>query len=160
MEEWIKSKGINGEYGYLNLKTEEFRRFIPKSNEAKKDEQNNHNQAVLKQQSEQKALHIPKEFPTGFNNIKRQSYFLSNNGSELAARGSQIKDYFKITDPYQEITPEQLKYAAKNYIKDTGIDNNMSEFFEGISNWEEAAKWLSKYASGVMVGSYLTTKGY
>lgn len=40
-----------------------------------------------------------------------------------------------------------LKYASQNYIKDTGIDNNMTEFFNNIVDWKEAAKWLSKYAT-------------
>lgn len=37
-----------------------------------------------------------------------------------------------------------LKYACKNYIKDTGIDNDMIEFFSSISDFDKAAKWLSK----------------
>ena len=40
-----------------------------------------------------------------------------------------------------------LRYAAKNYIKDTGMDNNMTEFFKSIVDWKEAAKWLSKWAT-------------
>lgn len=104
------------------------------------------------------AIHIPSEFPKGFNrNIP--DYLLENNGSELAARGSQLKDYFKITDPNQPITEDMLRYASKNYIKDTGIDNNMAELFNSIIDWKEAAKWLSKYSTVISV-PILSRKDY
>lgn len=74
-------------------------------------------------------------------------YFISNYGTELAARGTQLKNYFGIIDSYyQKITPEMLKYAKEFYVKDTGLDNNMTEFFEGITDYDEFAKWLSKAA--------------
>lgn len=104
------------------------------------------------------AIHIPSEFPKGFNR-NAPDYLLSNNGSELAARGSQIKDYFKLTNPDQPITEDMLKYAAQNYVKDTGIDNNMTEFFNNITDWKEAAKWLSKYATIVSL-PILSSKEY
>ena len=37
--------------------------------------------------------------------------------------------------------------AAENYVKDTKLDNNMGLFFKSITDWKEAAKWLSKYAT-------------
>lgn len=40
-----------------------------------------------------------------------------------------------------------LRYAAENYVKDTKLDNNMGLFFKSITDWKEAAKWLSKYAT-------------
>lgn len=65
---------------------------------------------------------------------------------ELAARGSQIKDYFGLVDDAQEVTPEMLKYAARNY--DTRwMDNNMLDFFSGIKDWDKAAKWITKYST-------------
>lgn len=96
------------------------------------------------------AIHVPYEYPRGFSD-NMPTYFRENNGSELAARGSQLKDYFKLTNPNQEITEDMLKYAAQNYIKDTGINNNMSDFFSSIQDWKEAAKWLSKYATGISI---------
>lgn len=82
----------------------------------------------------------------GFNNNARE-YFVGNYGTELAARGTQLKNYFGITDSYrQKITPEMLKYAKEFYVKDTGLDNNMTEFFEEITDYDEFAKWLSKAA--------------
>lgn len=102
------------------------------------------------------AIHTPSQYPVGFSK-NASAYFLQNNGSELAARGSQIKDYFKITNPNQPITEDMLKYASQNYIKDTGINNNMTEFFSNIVDWKQAAKWLSKYATGVSIPTLGTT---
>lgn len=94
------------------------------------------------------AVHTPAEPPKGFDFTGPHAhYFTKANGTEVAARGSQIKDYFEITDPYQEITPEQLQHAAKYYVQNTGIDNMMTAFFKSITDWKEAAKWISKYSS-------------
>jgi len=48
-----------------------------------------------------------------------------NDLNEAAARGTQIKNYFGIADN-TEVTPDMLKYAAKHYVEDTGMDNNMN----------------------------------
>ena len=82
-------------------------------------------------------------------------------GDELWARGTQLKNYFGITDN-SPITADKLKYAAKNYVKDTGQNNNMNQFFHTIMNstskmspeqkkkykdgWEMAADYISKYS--------------
>lgn len=47
---------------------------------------------------------------------------------------------------------DELKCAAKHYIEDTGIDNNMSSMFEQIKQaakknpniWKQMASWFSK----------------
>lgn len=99
------------------------------------------------------AIHIPAEPPRGFDtgyidkHISQPGYFSNKNGTELAARGSQLKDYYGLDDPNQEITEDMLRYAAENYVKDTKLDNNMGLFFKSITDWKEAAKWLSKYAT-------------
>lgn len=99
------------------------------------------------------AIHIPAEPPRGFDtgyidkHISQPGYFSNKNGTELAARGSQLKDYYGLDDPNQEITEDMLRYAAENYAKDTKLDNNMGLFFKSITDWKEAAKWLSKYAT-------------
>lgn len=99
------------------------------------------------------AIHIPAEPPRGFDtgyidkHISQPGYFSNKNGTELAARGSQLKDYYGLDDPNQEITEDMLRYAAGNYVKDTKLDNNMGLFFKSITDWKEAAKWLSKYAT-------------
>lgn len=99
------------------------------------------------------AIHIPAEPPRGFDtgyidkHISQPGYFSNKNGTELAARGFQLKDYYGLDDPNQEITEDMLRYAAENYVKDTKLDNNMGLFFKSITDWKEAAKWLSKYAT-------------
>lgn len=88
------------------------------------------------------AIHIPGEAPKGFDTslTDLSGYFSARNGTELTGRGTQIKDYYGLSSPDQEITEDMLRYAAKNYIKDTGMDNNMTEFFKSIVDWKEAAK--------------------
>lgn len=49
--------------------------------------------------------------------------------------------------------------ASQNYVKDTGIDNNMTEFFDNITDWKEAAKWISKYATIASI-PMLSSKDY
>lgn len=95
------------------------------------------------------AIHIPGEAPKGFDTslTDLSGYFSARNGTELTGRGTQIKDYYGLSSPDQEITEDMLRYAAKNYIKDTGMDNNMTEFFKSIVDWKEAAKWLSKWST-------------
>ena len=99
------------------------------------------------------AIHIPGEAPKGFDTslTDLSGYFSARNGTELTGRGTQIKDYYGLSSPDQEITEDMLRYAAKNYIKDTGMDNNMTEFFKSIVDWKEAAKWLSKWST--MIGT-------
>ena len=76
---------------------------------------------------------------------KRHQKYLTGNGyTELKARGSQLKNYFGLTRN-QPITGDMLKYAAKNYVKDIGFDNNMTQMFSSIKDWDAAAKWFTDY---------------
>lgn len=102
------------------------------------------------------AIHVPGEAPKGFDTslTDLSDYFSVRNGSELTGRGTQIKDYYGLSSPDQEITEDMLRYAAKNYVKDTGMDNNMTEFFKSIVDWKEAAKWLSKWST--IIGTPVT----
>lgn len=104
------------------------------------------------------ALHIPTETPRGFKIT--DEYFNKLNGTELSARGSQIKDYYGLTKGNQEITEDMLKYASDNYVSDTRIDNNMTEFFNSIVDWKEAAKWLSKHATVIGVPITIGASSY
>ena len=81
----------------------------------------------------------------GFYDI--DDYFLDNGATELEARGSQIKNYFGLTDYRQEITPEMLQYAERHMIEDYGLNNNLNDFFNGITDYNKFAKWLSERAS-------------
>lgn len=81
----------------------------------------------------------------GFYDI--DGYFLDNGATELEARGSQIKNYFGLTDYRHEITPEMLQYAQRHMIEDYGLNNNLNDFFNGITDYTKFAKWLSERAS-------------
>lgn len=96
----------------------------------------------------------PTSKPEGFGNIPRYvfngtpvkklyghfDYLKGESGEELSARGTQLKNYFGIKDKGDMFTPDMLKYAEKNYIKDVGLNNNMDEFFSLISDYKKAAK--------------------
>lgn len=81
-----------------------------------------------------------------FSHLKKgtRNYLTHDNFTELKARGTQLKNYFGITDG-QPITGDMLKYAAKNYVKDLGFDNNMTQMFSSIKDWDAAAKWFTDY---------------
>lgn len=78
--------------------------------------------------------------------LANYNYIIRKDGM-LFMRMPQLKDYYGLDDPNQEITEDMLRYAAENYVKDTKLDNNMGLFFKSITDWKEAAKWLSKYAT-------------
>ena len=82
-------------------------------------------------------------------------------GDELRARMGQLMDYFQFkinpkTGQVEDVlgntkfTKEHLEYAMKNYIKDTKLDNNMIEFFNGIKNKELFVKLMNEKALGVI----------
>ena len=68
---------------------------------------------------------------------------------ELLARGTQIKDFYGLTDNAEKVTPEMLKFAARHYV-DNVMDNQMTEFFNGIKDWDKAAEWISKYSTATL----------
>lgn len=63
-------------------------------------------------------------------------YLLSPH--EIAERMSQIKNYFGFSGS-EKLTKEQLDYAKKHYVEDTGSDNGMSVFFQAITSDTEDA---------------------
>lgn len=66
-------------------------------------------------------------------------------GTELTARGTQIKNYFGLDKDYP-VTEDMLKYAADNYVKDTGFDNVMTDFFKGIKDYKGMAKFITDHS--------------
>lgn len=54
-KEWVRDRDINGNWGYRNFKTGQFRTTLPNSQEEKKQEQTKKNNAVLKTYSANKA---------------------------------------------------------------------------------------------------------
>lgn len=71
---------------------------------------------------------------------KRAGRYL--NASEIAARGSQLKNYFGFKRD-EKLTGDMLKYASEHYSKDV-FDNNMQQMFSTIQDWDAAADWFNK----------------
>lgn len=90
--------------------------------------------------------------------LKRpDKYFTKLNNTELAARGSQLHDYFGHTGN-EPITEEMLEYARQHYIQDTGLNNNMRDFLWTIKDNKKVAEWLTKHATGIVpLGLFGTT---
>jgi len=57
---------------------------------------------------------------------------------EIAERMSQLKNYFGLR-PTEDFNHAHLQYAREHYIMDTGLDNDMSYFFAGITPDREEA---------------------
>ena len=70
---------------------------------------------------------------------------------DLAARGTQIKNYYGLNEGNQDITPAMWEYARRNYVKDTGINNNMTEWLNSVDERDIIAftKWLSKHSPAI-----------
>jgi hypothetical protein len=56
-----------------------------------------------------------------------------SKADEVLARMSQLKNYFGFTGG-EKFTVQHLIYAAQHYVKDTGMDNNISNLFDSIEN--------------------------
>lgn len=98
------------------------------------------------------ALHDPAEqIPSGVldSSLTTDQYFVNHNNTEIAARGSQLHDYFGHTGK-EPITEEMLKYARDHYVKDTGVDNDMSALLHGVKDYKKLAEWMTKYATGII----------
>lgn len=100
------------------------------------------------------ALHIP-DGPVPENaffprlNYLYKDYFKRYKNTEVAARGSQLHDYFGHTGT-EPITAEELQYAKEHYVKDTGINNLMNNFLWSINDYDALAKWMTKYSTGIV----------
>lgn len=100
------------------------------------------------------AIHTPNEpIPDGvfFPRIKNLygNEFTKQNNTEVAARGSQLHDYFGHVGN-EPITEEMLKYAKNNYVKDTGINNDMNDLLWSVNDYKGLADWMTKYATGLI----------
>lgn len=65
-----------------------------------------------------------------------KSYSNKEQIGDVVARMTQLKNYFGFKGG-EEFTRDHLDFARENYIKDTGLDNNMSEFFDAIDRENE-----------------------
>jgi hypothetical protein len=57
---------------------------------------------------------------------------------EIAERMSQLKNYFGMKSN-EKFTKEHLDYAHIHYLRDTGLDNEMTQFFQAITPEKEDA---------------------
>ncbi len=104
-------------------------------------------------------VYAPSSYAPGFNYNKGNEYdtYFRNAGGlsgEVAARGTQLKNYFGLEEG-QPLTEDMLEYAKHHYIKDTGLNNGMSDFFSRIINPKEFLPWINKHAP-VIIGGYAT----
>jgi len=72
---------------------------------------------------------------------------------ELRARAGQLKDFISLKRriPLKQdfkVTMEDLDYAIKNFVKETGLDNEMTEFITVISDKKKLLTLMNKYALG------------
>jgi flagellum-specific peptidoglycan hydrolase FlgJ len=83
-----------------------------------------------------------------FKRPEGRDYFRQSRATEQTARGTQIKNYYGLNEGNQDITPAMWEYARRNYVKDTGITNNMSEWLNSVDERDISAfvKWLSNNA--------------
>lgn len=83
-----------------------------------------------------------------FKRPEGRDYFRKSRATEQTARGTQIKNYYGLNEGSQDITPAMWEYARRNYVKDTGITNNMTEWLNSVDERDVAAfvKWLSNNA--------------
>ena len=102
------------------------------------------------------ALHIPSDplpddvFYPRVKNI-HGDYFTRYNNTEVASRGSQIHDYYGHTGN-EPITAEELQYAKKHYVRDTGIDNMMHDFLWSIKDEHlgTVADWMTRNSTAII----------
>ena len=83
-----------------------------------------------------------------FKRPEGRDYFRQSRATEQTARGTQIKNYYGLNEGNQDITPTMWEYARRNYVKDTGINNNMTEWLNSVDERDISAfvKWLSNNA--------------
>ena len=74
-----------------------------------------------------------------------RGYFLKNDedATEILQRVGQVKNYLGINNPKYNLTPEDWAYARKNYVKDTGIDNQMQKMFRGVKDPKAFLDWAN-----------------
>lgn len=84
-------------------------------------------------------------------------YYDHMRGTELASRGTQLKNYFGLKKG-QRLTPAMIRYAKRHYVRDVGDDNNMQSMLDNIYNYKNAAAWFNnfshKYGGKINLRSY------
>lgn len=82
----------------------------------------------------------------------------SVKGDELRERAAQLKDFIAVKNniPLDKdfvITPSQFDDALKNYVKETGLNNNMETFIKAIKDKKGLLKEMNKKALGIITAA-------
>lgn len=112
---WIKDKDVNGNVGYRNIKTGQFRTTVPNSQEERQQEQRKNNTAVLKQYSAD-SIKYNRERATRKNHsdetvkkvISKPSLVMRNNGKTTIVRSKELapgEDSAKLNTIIEEQIP-------------------------------------------------------
>ena len=115
--------------------------------------------------------YVPFSFPKGFDpkaagSVEIARYFTGGNRfpntGEIAARGTQLKNYFGLKEG-EQLTPEMWNYARRHYVSDIA-NNNMKDFFVSGSNkysyHPSFLQWLNKHAPAIGAGITTGTLNY
>ncbi len=86
--------------------------------------------------------------------LSKGEIIAKGHGDELRERAAQIKDFIaeKNNIPLNEnfiISEKDFDYALKNYVKETGLDNNMTEFITSIKDKKGLLKMINKSALSI-----------
>jgi len=77
---------------------------------------------------------------------------LSNdNGDELAARIVQIKNHHKVFDGQKQFSGEEYKKMFEKYIQDRAMDNNISDLYYAVKDWDKFAKWANRIVPATLI---------
>lgn len=96
-----------------------------------------------------------------FKRPEGRDYFRQSRATEQTARGTQIKNYYGLNEGNQDITPAMWEYARRNYVKDTGINNNMTEWLNSVDERDIIAftTWQASPVTMNELGSFIAIVG-
>lgn len=114
-KEWVRDRDVNGNWGYRNFKTGQFRATIPNSQEERQQEQRKNNTAALKQYSAD-SVKYNRERATRKNHsdetvkkvISKPSLVMRNNGKTTIIRSKELapgEDSAKLNTTIEEQIP-------------------------------------------------------
>ena len=114
-KEWVRDRDINGNWGYRNFKTGQFRATVPNSQEERQQEQRKNNTAALKQYSadsvkynHERATRKNHSDETVKKVISKPSLVMRNNGKTTIVRSKELapgEDSAKLNTTIEEQIP-------------------------------------------------------
>ena len=82
-------------------------------------------------------------------NPKLSAYFDKDVNTEYGARFSQIRDWLGQTGN-EPLTEKDIINAYNKYRDETGLDNNMTDFFKSIKDLKKFVDWGNEHAVGII----------